>query len=168
MHEQNLNYENTIVKLDQISCTPPIVLDINNIVIQNTLTINHEFINLSKFSNETSEKDNEPKTYCKWKDEHNNELYRLMAIHKHQPLKKIAKMFYISNVHLILNTQKIHDQPKTLLKIQTKTKLQKELNHVINQTFYITTNKKICVNETLVSNSDMHNFFTTSKMDSIP
>jgi hypothetical protein len=61
--------------------------------MQDTLTINDEFINLSKFSNETSEKHNEPKTYFKWKDEHNNELYCLMAIHKHHSLKKIAKMF---------------------------------------------------------------------------
>ncbi len=104
-----MNYENTIVKLDQISCTPPIVLNINNIVIQNIVTINDEFINLSKISNETREKDNEPKTYCKWKDEHNNELYHLMAIHKHLSLKKIAKIFYTSIVHLMLNTQKIHD-----------------------------------------------------------
>jgi len=36
-------------------------------------------INLSKFSNETSEKHNEPKTYFKWKNEQNNELYCLRA-----------------------------------------------------------------------------------------
>jgi len=146
-----LNYENTIVKLDQISCTPPIFLNINNIVIQNTLTINDEFINLWKFSIETSEKDNEPKTYCKWKDEHNNEPYHLMAIHKHHSLKKIAKLFYASNVHPMLNTQKIHDQLKRLWKsqkIQTKTKLPKESNHITNQTSYIVTNKKNCVYET--------------------
>jgi len=89
-------------------------LNINNIVIQNTLTINDEFINLSKFSNETNEKDNEPKTYCKWKDEHNNELYHLMAIYKHLSLKKIVEMFYTNNVHPMLNTQKIHDQLKRL------------------------------------------------------
>jgi hypothetical protein len=144
-------------------------LNINNIVIQNTLIVNDEFFNFSIFSNETSEKDNEPKTYCKWKDEHNNELCHLMAIHKHISLKKIAKMFYTSNVHPMLNTQKIHDQLKRLQKsqkIQTKTKLQKELNHMTNQTSYITNNKKICVNETLVSNSDMCNFFTTNKVDS--
>jgi hypothetical protein len=33
IHEKNLNSENRVVKLDQISCTPPIVLNINNIVI---------------------------------------------------------------------------------------------------------------------------------------
>jgi len=49
------------------------------------------------------------KTYFKWKDEHNNELYCLMAIHKHHSLKKITKMFYTSNVHPMLNTQKKHD-----------------------------------------------------------
>ncbi len=108
-----MNYENTIVKLDQISFTPPIFLNINNIVIQNTLTINDEFINLSKFSNETSEKHDEPKTYFKWKNEHNNELYFLMAIHKHHSFKKIAKMFY-TIVHPMLNTQKKHDQLKRL------------------------------------------------------
>jgi hypothetical protein len=113
IHEQNLNCENAIVKLDQISCTPPIVLNINNIVIQETLTINDEFINLSKFSNETSEKHDEPKTYFKWKNEHNNELYFLMAIHKHHSFKKIAKMFY-TIVHPMLNTQKKHDQLKRL------------------------------------------------------
>jgi hypothetical protein len=114
IHEKNLNCENIVVKLDQISCTPPIVLNINNIVIQDTLTINDEFIKLPKFSNETSETHNEPKTYFKWKDEQNNELYRLMAIHKHHSLKKIAKMSYASNVHPMLNTQKIHDQLKRL------------------------------------------------------
>ncbi len=31
--KKNLNCENRVVKLDQISCTPPIVLNINNIVI---------------------------------------------------------------------------------------------------------------------------------------
>ncbi len=160
-----MNYENTIVKLDQISCTPPVVLNINNIVIQNTLAINDEFINLSKLSNETSEKDNEPKTYCKWKYEYNIELYHLMAIHKHLSLKKIAEMFYTSNVHPMLNTRKIHDQLKRLQKsqkTQTKTKLQKGLNHITNQTSYTTCNKKICVNETLVSNSDMCRLFTTN------
>jgi hypothetical protein len=54
------------------------------------------------------------KTYFKCKYEHNNELYCLMAIHKHHSLKKIAKMFYTSNVHPMLNTQKKHDQLKRL------------------------------------------------------
>ncbi len=40
------------------------------------------------------------------------------------------------------------------------------MNHITNQTSYIATNKKICVYETIVSNSDMGNFFTTSKVDS--
>jgi hypothetical protein len=78
-------------------------------------------------------------------------------------------MSYASNVHPMLNTQKIHDQLKRLWKsqkIQRKTKLQKELKHITNQTSYIITNKKNCANETLISNSDMCNFSTTSKVDS--
>jgi len=43
IHEQNLNCENTIVKLDQISCTPPIFLNTNNIVMQDTVTINDDY-----------------------------------------------------------------------------------------------------------------------------
>jgi uncharacterized protein YaiI (UPF0178 family) len=88
-----------------------------------------------------------------------------MAIHKHLSLKKTAEMFYTSNVHPMLNTQKIHDQLKRLQKsqkTQTKTKLQKELNHITNQTSYITSKKKMYVNETLVSNSDMCKFCTTN------
>jgi hypothetical protein len=76
-----------------------------------------------------------------------------MAIHKHHFLQKIAEMFYTSNVHPMLNTQKVHDQFKRLQKspkIHTKTKLQNELNHITNQTPYITTNKQNCANETLV------------------
>jgi hypothetical protein len=72
-----------------------------------------------------------------------------MAIHKHHCLKNIAEMFYTSNVHPMLNTQKIHDQLKRLQN-HKKTKLQKELNHITNQTSSITTNKQNCVNETLV------------------
>jgi len=128
-----LNCENIVIKLDETSCTPPIVLNINNIIIQDTLAMNDELTNLSKFSNGTSEKYNEPKTCFKWKNEHNNELYRLIAIHRHHYLKKIVEIFYTSNVHPILNTQKI----------QKNTKLQKELNHITNQTSYMTVNKKI-------------------------
>jgi len=82
-----------------------------------------------------------------------------MAIHKHHYLKKTVEIFYTSNVHPILNTQKIHDQFKRLRKSQTKTKLQKELNHITNQTSYMTTNKKNCANETLVSNKNMRDTF---------
>ncbi len=32
--------------------------------------------------------------------------------------------------------------------------------------YYMTTNKQNCVNETLVSNSDMRDFFTTNKVHS--
>jgi hypothetical protein len=49
----------------------------------------------------------------------------------------------------MLNTQKIH----------TETKLPKKLNHITNQTSYMTTNKKNCANETLISNSDMCDIF---------
>jgi hypothetical protein len=69
----------------------------------------------------------------------------------------------------MLNTQKIHDQLKRLWKsqkIQRKPKLQKALKHITNQTSYIITNKKNCANEALISNSDMCNFSTTSKVDS--
>ncbi len=69
----------------------------------------------------------------------------------------------------MLDTQKIHDQFKRLWKsqkIQTKKELQKELNHITNQMYYMTTNKQNCVNETLVSNSDMRDFFTTNKVHS--
>ncbi len=122
-----------------------------------------------KILDETNEKHNEPKTYFKsWKDEHNNELYHLMVIHKHHSFKKIAEFFYTSNVHPMLNTQNIRCQLKRLQKsqkIQRKTKLQKGLNHITNQTSYINTNKKNCANETLVSNGDMHDFSTTSKRD---
>jgi len=85
-----------------------------------------------------------------------------MAIHKHHYLKKTIEIFYTSNVHPILNTKKIHDQFKRLRKsqkIQTKTKLEKELNHITNQTSYMTTNEKKCANETLVSNKDMRDIF---------
>ncbi len=33
IHEQNLNCENIVIKLNQMSCTPLIVLNINKIVI---------------------------------------------------------------------------------------------------------------------------------------
>ncbi len=53
-------------------------------------------------------------------------------------------MFYTSNVHPMLNTQKIHDQLKRFQKSQ---KILKELNHITNQN----------------SNNDMSDFSTTSK-----
>jgi hypothetical protein len=55
--------------------------------------MNDELTNLSKFSNGTNEKYNEPKTYFKWKDEHNNELYRLIAIQRHHYPKRLLKYF---------------------------------------------------------------------------
>ncbi len=50
---------------------------------------------------------------------------------------------------------------------QYKKKIKKKLNHITNKTSYIITNKQNCANEKLVSNSDMHNFSTISKVDSI-
>jgi hypothetical protein len=52
-----------------------------------------------------------------------------MAIHKHHFLKNIAEMFYTSNVHLMLNTQKIHDQLKRLRKSQKYTQKQSYKNN---------------------------------------
>jgi hypothetical protein len=46
IHEQILNCENIVIKWDETSCTPPIVLNINNIIIHDTLTMNDELINL--------------------------------------------------------------------------------------------------------------------------
>ncbi len=62
------------------------------------------------------QKNHKQNTYFKWKQEHIEKLKHFMKIHDHYSLKTIADIFYKHNVHLMLNTQKVHDQLKRLKK----------------------------------------------------